>query len=131
MTTEQAEFRTRFASVLADLRESGTKDAEAMWMLGSLAAQIIDKSNQKTWGALRTGLSRADYDHILTDFQTQGNALAAAGKTKPAYAMQALAVSIVAGTFSEPLMTDGSKLLDEIVDRAVGFYRANQEPKAN
>ena len=48
MATKEEEFKQRFAAVLLDLQEHGRNDPEAMWLLGSLACEIAEKSGKTT-----------------------------------------------------------------------------------
>lgn len=126
MATKEEDFKQRFVAVLKDLQANGRKDTEAMWLLGSLAAQLIEKAGEPSWAALKSKLTRAAYDGLLRDFQTQGNALHQQGKGKHAYAIQILGISLVARTQSDDEVQAGTALLDEIIDYTVLIYRKNR-----
>jgi len=126
MTTKEAEFKQRFVAVLKDLQANGKDDIEAMWLLGSLATQIIEKAQQRSWTAFKASLTREAYDGLLRDFQKEGNALHQQGKGKPAYAIQILGISLIAKTQLDEQMRMGERLLDEIVDYTVTVYRKNR-----
>lgn len=118
--SKEDEFKQRFVTVLQDLRQEGTKDGEALAMIGTLAADIARPLGQTTWSAAKASLTADGYDELLASFQRQGNALHKAGKTKQAYAIQALAVSLVARTQrSDADLAAGEKLLDNLIDHAV------------
>ncbi|MHB1109174.1 MAG: hypothetical protein ACYCZU_02470 [Devosia sp.] len=133
MPTKEEEFKQRFVAVLKDLQESGKNDIEAMWLLGSLATQIIEKAKQRSWPALKASLTREAYDGLLRDFQKEGNSLHQQGKGKPAYAIQILGISLVAKTQMDEQFKVGEALLDEIIDYTIAVYRKNRhlETKPN
>lgn len=129
MTTKEEEFKQRFVALMQDLRHDGTSDAEAVWMLGSLAATLIDKAGAKSWPALKQQLSAADYDGLLRDFQKSGNAFHQEGKHRQAYAVQVLGMSLVARTQRDADVQAGDRLLDEIIEKSVRIYRRSREPQ--
>lgn len=126
MASKEEEFKQRLVVVLKDLHEAGKKDAEAMWLLGSLSAVIVDKANRKSWRTFKKNVARETYDGLLHDFQNQGNALYKQGKKKQAWAMQLLGMSLVARTQADPEVQAGAELLDEAIERATAFYRKNK-----
>ena len=46
MPTKEEDFKQRFDSILLDMRAGGTRDAENMWLIGSLGARIVDQGQQ-------------------------------------------------------------------------------------
>lgn len=130
MTTKEEEFKQRFVAVLQDLQTNGRNDVEAMWLLGSLAAALVDKGKQPSWSTLKANLSREAYDGLLRDFQTQGNTLHQQGKGKHAWAIQIIGISLVARTQLDEQIQAGAALLDEIIGYAVAVYRKNA-PRGN
>jgi hypothetical protein len=129
MTKEQ-DLKNRLAAVLKDMDENGSKDVEAMWLMGSIASAITDQAKAKSWSALRKVLTPADYDKLVTTFKVKGDEFVAEGKVKAAYAIQALAVCIVAGIQADPMVVEGARLLDIAIDRSILFFRQNP-PKTN
>lgn len=128
MTSKQEELKQRLAAVLHDLSEAGEADPEAVWLIGSLAATLIDKTASASWTGLKSAMTQDTYTGLVKDFQEQGNALWQAGKPKHTYAIQALAVSIVASTQrSDPDMRNGEALLDEVIESAVRVFRTSQQ----
>jgi len=127
MTTEptkEAQFKQRFISVLADLREDGLKDSEAMELIGSLAADLADNLEQKSWTGAKQAMTPAVYDALLDSFQKRGNQYHKDGRTKHAYAIQLLGVSLVAMTQrNDADLAAGEKLMDRVIDSAVAHYR--------
>lgn len=125
MTTKAEQYKQLLVAVLKDLEVSGKNDAEAMWLLGNMAAGLLDQARQTSWRGLKDGLTREAYDGLLRDFQTHGNALHQKGNAKHAYAIHILGVSIIARTQLDPQLQAGADLLDEIIDHAAAFYRKN------
>ena len=129
MTAKEEDFKQRFVAVMQDLRDDGTQDAEAVWMLGSLAATLIDKAGAKSWPALKQRLTPTDYDGLLRDFQKSGNAFHKEGKVKQAYAVQILGMSLIAPTQRDADVLVGNELLDEIIGKSVAVYRRSRGPQ--
>ncbi|SMQ70107.1 hypothetical protein SAMN06295905_1777 [Devosia lucknowensis] len=122
--TKEAQFKQRFISVLADLQEDGVKDPQAMGLVGSLAAELADNLEQKSWTSSKQAMTSAVYDALLESFQKRGNQFYQDGKTKHAYAIQLLGVSLVATTQrGDADIAAGEKLLDQVIDSAVAQYR--------
>lgn len=126
MTTKEADFKTRLTAVLADLQRQGTKDAEAMWLLGSLASELAANFKASTWHGAKARMSRSSYDMLLKEFREMGNAHHREGRIKHAYAIQALAMSVVAPTINDAQTREGGRLLDTLIDEAVAFYRRSK-----
>lgn len=130
--TKEEEFKQRFASVLKELQENGSKDPEAMWLLGSLAADLADNLQATDWSAAKRGMHAQTYNTLLKTFETQGNDHHREGRTKHAYAIQALAISLIARTQgADPQMAAGEALLDQIIDYTVAVYRREKLARAN
>ena len=127
----QAEFKQRLAAVLDDLKESGMEDGEAMFLLGNFATRICDSVGKVGWTDVKNVITTADYDRLLKEFESEGNRLYKEGNTKAAYALQALAVSLVARTQADPQVKSGEALLDIVIDRAIGNFRKHAKPKTN
>ncbi len=131
MTKEQ-DFKIRFAEVLKDLQQNGSKDNEAMWLLGSLAADLADDLKVTNWSAAKRTMHPQTYNTLLKTFETQGNEHHQAGRGKHAYAIQTLAVSLIARTQgADPQMAAGEALLDQIIDYTVAVYRSEKKKQAN
>lgn len=130
MTTEptkEALFKQRFISVLADLQQNGVKDPEAMALVGSLATELADTLEQKSWTATKQAMTATVYDALLESFQTRGNQYHQEGRNKHAYAIQLLGVSLVAATQrGDADLAVGEKLLDQLIDRAVALHRQSR-----
>lgn len=126
MPTKEEDFKQRFAGVLLDMRSAATDDPKGMWLVGSLAARIIDQAKQPDWATFKQKLSRQDWSALLATFQTQGNALAKQGARRQVFAVQVLAASLVAKTQSQdPEIISGDTLLNQIIDDAITVFRDN------
>jgi len=130
--TKEEEFKQRFVAVLKDLQESGSKDNEAMWLLGSLASDLADDLKAADWSAAKRGMHQQTYSTLLKTFETQGTEHHREGRAKHAYAIQALAISLIARTQgADPQMAAGEALLDQIIDYTVAVYRREKKARAN
>lgn len=123
MTSKEADFKTRLAAVLNDIQGQGTKDAEAMWLMGGLASDLSANLKASSWRAAKSRMNRATYDMLLTKFREEGNAHHREGRIKHAYAIQALAMSLIAPTMKDAKVREGGQLLDTLIDGAVTLYR--------
>ena len=125
MASKEEEFRHRFAGIVLDL--STTDDSEATALLGSLGGRIISHAGMQSWSALKQNLTQRDYDALLRTFQTQGNDLAKQGHRKQVYAIEVLAISLIAKTqMTDPEIASGAPLLDQIIDDAIAAVRQAQ-----
>ena len=125
-----ADLRQQMAAVIADLHATGTEDGEAMFFLGGSVAGLCDRGNAKNWQAFKAGLPQPDYYRLLTQLESEGSQLLAEGKQKPAYALQALGLSLVASRQDDDVITAGEGLLDAVINAAVANFRSNT-PKTN
>lgn len=130
MATKEEDFKQRLAAVLHDLQSGGRNDAEAMWLIGSLAAGLVDRVRAPSWRELKQRLSSSAYDGLLRDFEVQGNAFHREGKGRHTYAIQALGLSLIARTQQDPQVQEGGALLDEIIERAIALYRQTRGPQS-
>lgn len=122
--SKETDFKHRFVAVLQDLNEAGTRDPEAVAMIGTLAADIARPLKAPSWSAAKEALTTEGYDELLTSFRERGNALHKEGEIKQAYAIQALALSLVAQTQrADTDMATGEKLLDALIDAAMARAR--------
>jgi len=130
MATKEEEFKQRFVGVMMDLQQNGKNDPEAMWLIGSLACEIVEKSGTQKWGEFKRTMAQQTYSQLLTDFQSEGNRQYAEGDQKKAYAIQVLGISLIAFTQkADPQMVAGDAILDELIEMTIGIYRQNRAPK--
>jgi len=128
------EFKERFVAVLQDMRGSIWSNPEHQFLIGSLAARLISKAGQPDWPAYKATLTRSKYDALLLDMQMKGNEFHAEGEDAKAYAMQVLAMSVIARMQTDPQVRAGNRLLDEMIDTYVEAFRkaeAMAKPVAN
>lgn len=123
MATKEQDFKERLVAVMRDVKDNGLQDPEAIWLIGSTAARLIDLYGLKAWGAFKRQLTSEAYDQLLKDFSEQGNSFHKQGKAKAAYAIQLLAISVVCRTQQDPEVRQGEKLLDQVIERTVAAYR--------
>lgn len=129
MARKEQDLKIRLAGLLRDLQGEARQDPEAFVLIGSLAATLIDKSGAPSWPALKNSLTAEDYDKLLYDFRSQGNALAESGEGKKVYAIQALAISLICSTQRKDFqMREGEVLLDRFIAGAVEAYRNGSRP---
>jgi hypothetical protein len=129
MPSKRDELKQRLAALLVDLRDEAPKDPEAIWLIGSLASDLTLKAKAPNWKAFKQKMTPDVYRTLVRDFQEQGNKLYQQNKRRHAYAVQALAISIVASTQRmDPQMRDGEALLDGFIERALTAYRTTQSP---
>jgi hypothetical protein len=123
MATKEDDFRERFVAVMKELREVGDTDHEAMFLIGSLASTLMKKKNAPSWPAFKSNMLSSEHSMLLWDFEKQGNKFHKEGKRKHAYAVQVLAMSVVAPTQTDPDVATGNKLLDQYIARMVAAFR--------
>jgi uncharacterized protein YyaL (SSP411 family) len=131
MPTKEEEFKERFIAMMQNLRTIGIKDTEAVWLTGSLAVRLIDRSRSVTWKQFKTTRTKRGYDKLLADFELQGNGFNSQGKRKQAYAIQLLAMSLIANTQKDPDLQIGESLLDDMIDYMIDYYRKNKQAPVN
>lgn len=133
-TTEvrNAEFKQRFIAMLTDLQDTAAEDGEAIALIGHLASDLSSNLQQENWSSAKKVVTPQVYNDLLTVFQQRGNEYHQAGKAKHAYAIQALAMSLVSGTMrADQQMAQGEKILDSLIDHSVGVYRSLNPVKPN
>lgn len=126
MATKEEEFKERFVAMMQNLRTIGLKDLEAVWLTGSLAARLLDRSRSASWRQFKTTRTKRGFAKLLSDFEAEGNAFHGQGKLKQAYAIQLLAMSLIANSQKDPDVKAGEGLLDDMVDHMIGYYRKHR-----
>lgn len=123
MATKEEDFKERFVAVMRELREVGDTDHEAMFLIGSLASTLMKKKNAPSWPKFKADLPGSEHSLLLNDFEKQGNKFHRDGKRKHAYAVQVLAMSVVADKQVDRDVATGNKLLDQYIGRMVAAFR--------
>ena len=133
MATKEEEFRERFVAVMKDLHENGQPDQEAMFLIGSLASTLMKRGNSPSWPTFKSTLKPVDYSLLLSDLEKQGNKFHKDGKRKHAFAVQVLAMSVVADSQTHRDVTEGNKLLNQYIAGLVRAFRKAESmtPKPN
>jgi hypothetical protein len=111
-------FRSKFLGLVQELADPATADPQSMIAVGALARRIMDDAKVMSWGTFKRGLTRELYDATLRTFQKQGNALVKDRKLRTAYAIQVLAMSLIARTQADPEVEAADRQLDGIIDLA-------------
>lgn len=126
MASKEEEFKQHFAALLTDLQQNAKDDPEAIWLMGSLAAEIIDKVGAANWVEFKQTMGQETYSRLLTDFEKEGNRQYREGDRKKAYAIQALAMSLVAYTQTDPQMRTGESILDQLIENTIRVFRQSK-----
>lgn len=130
-------FKQRFVQVMNDMGKNVHKDPETLYMIGSLAAHLIDRAKVPDWVSLKSALSQEAYTGLLNSFQTQGNEHHKNGNKKAAYAIEILAISVICMTQrDDPQLASGEELLDRLIGDTIGLFRrtsgkTDTAPQAN
>ena len=106
-------------------------DPEAVWLIGNLAAKFVDRTRSRTWAQFRKSRTPRAFATLMKDFEAQGNSFHTQGKSRQAYAVQVLAISLVAGTQKDPDIVNGTVLLDELIDRTIDYFRKNLKERSS
>lgn len=118
-------FKVRFVNLMKDLGENAKNDPETVWLIGSLAGSIIEENKKNTWKEFKLSMTKDDFNRLLAALQAQGNRLAKDKNHKSAYAVETLAISVIAPTMNkDPHLVEGNKLLDSMISDAIKFYRS-------
>ena len=113
----------KLTAVLADLRDQGANDGEAMFMLGAGADYLCQTAGVTSWPALRTGLNPTEKLGLLAQIDKEGQTAATEGKVKLAYALQVLGLSVTATAAESEHIHAGASLLDDVIVSALANYR--------
>jgi len=128
--TPQELFKHHFVMMMADLGANAQKDPETIFLIGSLAGHLVEDSKKTSWAETKASLSRDAYDSILKTFQDQANLLAAKGSSKAAYAIEVLALSVIAPTMrADEHIASGNILLDNMIEDTIKIYRQRTKKK--
>jgi len=130
--TREELFKSRFVAVITDMGTNVRKDPETMFFLGSLAGRLVTEGKKTSWAKTKAALSPAAYDSLLNSFQDKANQLAAKGNAKAAYAVEILALSLIAPTMrADEHIASGNELLDNMIEDTIRFYRQRTNMKSN
>jgi hypothetical protein len=124
MTTQIEDFKSRLAAVLRDLEDEDRRDSEMLFRVGQMASHLITIAGVRSWRDLKNTLTPDKRAGLLNEFQSEGNRVMAAGHAAEAYAIQVLAISVIARTINDLQVTAGEDVLDPIIALATAAYRS-------
>jgi len=117
-------FLERFTAIMKDMGENVHKDAETLYLIGSLAAHLVDRARLANWVQLKAALSQEAYTSLLKTFQAEANSHHKKGNAKSAYAIEVLAISVICTTQrDDETIASGEELLDKMIEDTIGFFR--------
>lgn len=116
--SEEESFKPKFLGLVQEFADPVTADPQTMIAVGALARRIMDDAKVKSWAAFKRSHTRALHDATLRTFEKQGNALVKQGKLRTAYAIQVLAMSLIAATQADAEVQSLNGKLDAIIDLA-------------
>ena len=125
---------TKIAALLDDLRREGTENGEAMFLLGTAAANLVDMGKAGNWAQLKQKLSSAEIVGLLRQIDAEGNRMLDEDKVNFAYALQIIGMSLAASGGENPQLRRGASLLDDIIETTLVNYRnyvRTRTPQAN
>jgi hypothetical protein len=128
MLDPRTAMRQKLLVVLDDLSRAGGRDPDAMWFTGKFADAIAGQFGVGTWIETRRPITRQDYEQVLRACDTAIAEHVRAGREKHAYAIQMVATAWAARSHDDAEIAAGARLLDEVIDNAIIFYRANPIP---
>ena len=123
-------FLDGLVKIVTDLDKGGTKDPEMLARIGSLADRLITRTETEDWSAFKKGLGADERKSIVGTFSREIEDSGNSGDIRTAYAMQAIAASIIGDGFNDERITPGVGLLDRYITAARNFYVRNA-PKPN
>jgi hypothetical protein len=130
--TPQAEtiLLNKINQVIRDLHGQGTRDGEAMFMLGAGADYLCMTGQVANWPALKARLSPTETIGLLAQIDAEGDAAVAKDQLKHAYALQILGLSVAAAGTSNPQIRTATGLLDDLIATTLNNYRTHASKSA-
>lgn len=130
MADEQAAFIERYHQVVDELDRSGRSDPETMWLLGSLVARLVTKTDAQNWTQLKLILDNKSLKELVETLESNAATYEAEGKIKPAYVARLLGISLIASKIMEPRTRQRDQLLSHFIDTAAYVYITNHNANA-
>lgn len=121
-------MRHKLALVLDDLHQAGSDDPDAMWFTGKFASEIAARLGAPAWSATRGPIRADTFDDVLRACDSAFSEHRRSGRERHAYAVQLIGTAWAARAHDDAQIAEGARLLDEAIDRAVDFYKANPLP---
>ena len=123
-TESETILLSKIAALLEDLRREGMENGEAMFLLGTAAANLVDMGKGlKSWTGFKAVLTRPDIIKLLQEIDTEGNRMLDEDKVNVAYALQIIGMSVAASGSDNPQLQQGGALLDDVIERTLVNYR--------
>lgn len=123
-------FLDGLIKIVSDIDKGGRKDPDMVLRVGSLADQLIKSAGKPNWSAFKAGLSATERNNMIATFSREIEDSGEKGNIRMAYAMQAVAASIVGDGFDDERITPGIALLDRYIVASRDFFIRNA-PKPN
>ena len=125
MNTESRTILLRkIAALLEDLRREGMENGEAMFLLGTAAANLVDMGKElSSWTGFKAVLTRSDIIQLLQHIDTEGNRMLDEDKVNVAYALQIIGMSVAASGSDNQQLQQAGALLDDVIEKTLINYR--------
>lgn len=123
MTDRIAIFKSRLASMLAELQATGQRDPATVHELGRLGNAMLADAGVPDWTALKASLTPDAFRSLLATIQAQGGRLLADGHATRARVLEIVGQSVVGSTIDDAEIARGVALLDEIIVAAIDLQR--------
>ena len=114
---------SKITKLVQDLRQDGTGNGEAMFLLGSAAAEFCDPDGVPTWRQFKASLNDTNVIRLLRQIDTEGNRLLDEEKLTFAYAIQIIGMSLAATSSDDSRLKYGASLLDDIIETTLINFR--------
>lgn len=125
MTTDaKTALLGKITNLLHDLRSGGADNGEAMFLLGSAAAELTKPGQHGTWRQFKAALSPAEIVDYLQQIDREGNRLLDEDKVTLAYALQIVGMSLAVTRDDSPELQEGVSFLDDIIEQTLVNYQA-------
>jgi hypothetical protein len=123
-------FLDGLVKIVTDLEKARTRDPEVVAMIGSLADRLINDAGKSDWPEVKASLSAEERKSLIGTFSREIQDSGSKGEIKTAYAMQAIAASLVGAGFDSERITTGVDLLDTFIAASRDYFVRNA-PKPN
>ena len=112
--------------ILVDLDQVRQRDPGTMMLIGSLADRLCVDAGQASWPEVKAALDDAARQSLIDKLSREIEDSGKKGEIKPAYAMQAIAASLVGSGMSDERVSGGIALLDDFITAARDFFVHNK-----
>lgn len=130
MADVHAAFIETYHQVVDQLDRGPRNDPETMWLLGSLVARLVTKTDAQNWTQLKLILDNASLRELVETLETNAATYEAEGKLKAAYVARLLGISLAASKVTEPKTRQRDQLLSHFIDTAAYVYITNHNANA-